>query len=166
MKPVEEYLAECLSAVKTLPAMELPLVEAVDCVLAEDIMAGVSIPRFDNSAMDGYAVLMVDVAAASESHPVSLPVVADLPAGPSEPMRMVSGTAVRIMTGAPVPEAADAIVPVEWTDAGLNHVVINQAPVAGQFIRPIIALPESGRRLPPTKALISSVFQPRLISPK
>ena len=83
MRPVEEHLAECLAAVEPLPPLDLALLDAVDCVLAEDVVAEVDLPPFDNSAMDGYAVLMPDVAAATGHHPITLPVIADLPAGSS-----------------------------------------------------------------------------------
>ena len=71
--------------------------------------------------MDGYAVLMPDVATAGDEQPVALPVAADVPAGRAQPIRLRRGTAVRVMTGAPVPEGTDAVVPVEWTDARHRH---------------------------------------------
>ncbi|NLT53638.1 MAG: molybdopterin molybdotransferase MoeA [Actinomycetales bacterium] len=135
MRPVEEHLAECLAAVEPLPPLDLALLDAVDCVLAEDVVAEVDLPPFDNSAMDGYAVLMPDVAAATGHHPITLPVIADLPAGSSEELRLPQGAAARIMTGAPVPVGCGAVVPVEWTDGGLARVEIRQAPVPGQFLR-------------------------------
>jgi molybdopterin molybdotransferase len=85
--------------------------------------------------MDGYAVRLPDVAAASSDRPAVLPVSAALPAGVAEPSRLVPGTAARIMTGAPVPEGADSIVPVEWTDGGTTSVAIRQPPTAGQYVR-------------------------------
>lgn len=93
------------------------------------------LPPFDNSAMDGYAVRVEDVAAASEENPVSLPVIGDIAAGSSGVYAVNSGLCARIMTGAPVPAGADAVVPVEWTDGGVARVSITQAPTSGQHIR-------------------------------
>ncbi len=135
MISVEEHLTRCLGAVELLAPVEVALVDALDCLLAADVVAPAALPAFANSSMDGYAVLMPDVAAAAPDRPVALPVAADVPAGPSEPMRLAVGTAVRVMTGAPVPEGTDAVVPVEWTDAGTETVVIRRAPQAGQFVR-------------------------------
>ena len=135
MIPVEEHLSRCLAGVDLLAPIEVGLVDAVDCLLAQEVLAAVDLPGFANSSMDGYAVLMPDVASAAEDRPVSLPVAADVPAGPSTPIRILPGTAVRVMTGAPVPEGTDAVVPVEWTDAGTSTVSVRQAPQAGQFLR-------------------------------
>jgi molybdopterin molybdotransferase len=139
VKPVEEHLAECLAAVSVLPAVGLAPLDALDCVLAEDVVSDVDLPAFDNTSRDGYAVTMPDVAAAGPGRAVTLPVVADVPAGggQGEPWRLAPGTSVRIMTGAPLPTGADAVVPVEWTDAGVDRVEIRQAPSAGQYVRPI-----------------------------
>ncbi|WP_127128353.1 gephyrin-like molybdotransferase Glp [Georgenia sp. SYP-B2076] len=115
MITVEDHLARILAAVAPLPPRRLPLAEAQGCVLAQDVTAVLAVPPFDNSAMDGYAVRAADVAGADES-PVRLRVVADLPAGSGDRPQVLPGTAVRIMTGAPVPPGADAVVPVEHTD--------------------------------------------------
>jgi molybdopterin molybdotransferase len=93
------------------------------------------LPAFDNSGMDGYAVTFDDVAGAHESSPVQLPVVGEVAAGQTKLLAMSPGTAVKIMTGAPVPSGADAIVPVEWTDGGAATVRIDRAPTAGQHVR-------------------------------
>ena len=90
-------------------------------VLAADVVAPLSLPGFDNSAMDGYAVLAADVAGASAEHPVKLPVAEDIPAGRTDPLTLEPGTAHRIMTGAPLPAGATAVVPVEATDARHRH---------------------------------------------
>ena len=81
--------------------------------------------------MDGYAVVHDDVATASDDHPVHLPVVGEIGAGQARILAMSPGTAVKIMTGAPVPAGADAVVPYEWTDRGVAQVVISRAPAAG-----------------------------------
>ncbi|HET9656335.1 MAG TPA: gephyrin-like molybdotransferase Glp [Kineosporiaceae bacterium] len=135
MKPVEEHLAECLAAVQVLPPAWLAPLDALDCVLAEDVVSAVDLPSFDNSSMDGYAVTIPDVAAVGEGRPVTLPVTADIPAGSTGRQRISPGTTARIMTGAPVPAGADAVVPVEWTDGGADRVEIRQAPSAGQYVR-------------------------------
>ncbi|GAA4288509.1 molybdopterin-binding protein [Georgenia daeguensis] len=116
MITVEEHRDAVLAAVPRLPARDVPLADALGCVLAEDVIADLAVPPFDNSAMDGYAVRAADVAAASRESPVRLRVVADLPAGSGDRPEVHPGTAVRIMTGAPVPPGADAVVPVEQTD--------------------------------------------------
>ena len=93
-----------------------------------DITAGWPLPPFDNSAMDGYAVLAGDVAAASQDAPVSLPVIDEMPAGDTRAHQLVPGSCLRIMTGALLPAGADAVVPVEWTDGGTDRVAISRAP--------------------------------------
>ena len=133
--PVDEHLKRILDSIDTLPAYDQPLLEVMGLPIAEDIMAPLPLPAFDNSGMDGYAVVHHDVASASEQRPVHLPVVGEIAAGAATIMAMSPGTAVRIMTGAPVPQGCDAIVPVEWTDGGTSAVVIVQAPEVGQHIR-------------------------------
>jgi molybdopterin molybdotransferase len=135
VKPVDEHVAECLSAVGVLPAVDLPLLEALDCVLAQDVVSALDLPRFDNSAMDGYAVRIIDVASTSQQRPTVLTVSADLPAGVAEVSPLVPATTARIMTGAPVPIGTDAVVPVEWTDRGVQRVTIRQCPTPGQYVR-------------------------------
>ncbi len=135
MQPVESYLDEVLAAIRPLPPRELRLDEAVGAVLAEDVTAAWALPPFDNSGMDGYAVLAADVAAATPERPVTLPVRGEVPAGDTRTHHLDQGTCLRIMTGAPVPSGADAIVPVEWTDGGSAHVTISRAPEPGNSIR-------------------------------
>ena len=137
MKPVEEHLAQCLEAVRPLPALDLALLEALDCVLAQDVVSAVDLPAFDNSSMDGYAVHTEDVATATRETPVVLPVVADLPAGSTDTHPLTPGSAVRIMTGAPVPPGTGAIVPVEATDGGVARVTVYAPARRGQFVRPV-----------------------------
>jgi molybdopterin molybdotransferase len=136
LKSVEEHLAECLAAAHPLSAVGVAPVDAAGRVLAEDVATGILLPVFDNSAMDGYAVLLADVAGAAADRPVSLPVAGDVPAGSREVPPLRPGTAVRVMTGAPVPDGTQAVVPVEWTDAGTGTVRIDRAPGPGQYLRP------------------------------
>jgi molybdopterin molybdotransferase len=116
MISIEEALERVLSYADVLPAEDKPLGEALGQVLDEDIDATFNIPPLDNTAMDGYAVLAADTAGASEHHPISLQVIGEVAAGYEFAGEVISGTAVRIMTGAPVPTGADAIVPFEETD--------------------------------------------------
>jgi molybdopterin molybdotransferase len=135
VKSVDAHLADILGVVAPLPALELTLAEAHGCVLAEDVYARGSLPPFDNSSMDGYALRSADVARASAAAPVALPVVGDIPAGSPTRLRVQPGFSARIMTGAPVPDGADAVVPLEWTDNGTAEVRVLREAAAGQFIR-------------------------------
>ena len=140
MISVEDQLAHVLSGLRPLGTVDLPLAAALGRTLAVDLRSRTDIPVFDNSAMDGYAVRYADVAHASPERPVTLEVVADLPAGSAQDPPLAPGTAARIMTGAPVPADADAIVPVEHTDAGFERadgtsVTITTAPRPAAHIR-------------------------------
>ncbi|MGV2901018.1 molybdopterin molybdenumtransferase MoeA, partial [Microbacterium sp. AGC62] len=119
MRTVEEQLAVVLAAVRTRPAVTRTLDEAIGFTLTEPARAQNPVPVFDNSAMDGFAVHFADVATASSERPAVLRVVADVPAGSAEDPPLARGTAARIMTGAPVPAAADTVVPFEDTVGGL-----------------------------------------------
>lgn len=111
----------------------VPLSQALGRTLANDIESRDTIPPFDNSAMDGYAVRVADL----HEVPVALRVIDDVPAGTTPSKAVRPGTCVHIMTGAPVPDGADAIVPVEWTEsAGEAAVRIHRTPEPEQYIRP------------------------------
>ncbi|MEU5091828.1 gephyrin-like molybdotransferase Glp [Streptomyces sp. NPDC021356] len=127
---VDEHLEDVLTTVRPLEPIELQLLDAQGCVLVEDVMVPLSLPPFDNSSMDGYAVRVADVAGASEEFPAALEVVGDVAAGAAEPVRVGPGQAARIMTGAPLPPGAETVVPVEWTDGGLG-----EGPVRGMRAR-------------------------------
>ena len=116
MLSVEEALERILSFVHVLETEEKPLLEALGQVLAEDAVSQHSIPPLDNSAMDGYALQAADVVGASKDKPVKLKVIGLVAAGQLPTEKVIPGTAVRIMTGAPVPDGADAVVPFEDTD--------------------------------------------------
>ena len=131
MRTVDEHLAEVLQLVQPLAPLEVGLLDAHGCVLAEDVVATGPLPGFDNSAMDGYAVRAADLA----SVPAMLPVVGDVAAGPASPLRVQPGLCVRIMTGALMPVGADAVVPLEWTDGGIAQVRIDRQPDVGAFVR-------------------------------
>ncbi|WP_435879493.1 molybdotransferase-like divisome protein Glp [Streptomyces flaveolus] len=127
---VQDHLDDILATVRPLEPIELNLLDAQGCVLVDDITVPVSLPPFDNSSMDGYAVRVADVAGASEEFPAVLEVVGDVAAGQADPTSVGPGQAARIMTGAPLPPGAETVVPVEWTDGGLG-----EGPVTGMRAR-------------------------------
>ncbi|MGW1542587.1 molybdotransferase-like divisome protein Glp [Streptomyces sp. NPDC002309] len=127
---VDEHLEDILETVRPLEPIELQLLDAQGCVLVEDVTVPVSLPPFDNSSMDGYAVRVADVAGASAEFPAVLEVVGDVAAGQAELVTVGPGQAARIMTGAPLPPGAETVVPVEWTDGGLG-----EGPVTGMRSR-------------------------------
>jgi molybdopterin molybdotransferase len=141
---VEEAIATILATVPVLPAEKVALLECLDRVLAEDIVAADSLPPFANSSMDGYALRAADVTGAGEKLPVALRVLADIAAGSVPEVTIVAGTAARIMTGAPMPAGADAVVPVEdtsepWRDSQRplpESVDIFRAVEPGAYVRP------------------------------
>ncbi len=133
---VDDHLARILAGIEPLPDFPQPLMDALGLAVAEDVVAPIGLPSFDNSAMDGYAVRREDVVTATEESPVHLPVVGEIGAGQGRLFAMSPGTAVKIMTGAPVPAGADSVVPYEWTDRGVAQVRIEQAPSLGQHVRP------------------------------
>ncbi|WP_374102336.1 gephyrin-like molybdotransferase Glp [Streptomyces sp. HB-N217] len=135
---VQEHLDDVLATVRPLDPIELNLLDAQGCVLVDDVTVPLSLPPFDNSSMDGYAVRVTDVAGASEEFPAVLEVVGDVAAGQADPVTVGPGQAARIMTGAPLPPGAEAVVPVEWTDGGLG-----EGPVAGMRARSLA--PEGAR---------------------
>ena len=135
LSTVDEHVERIVTSIKPLPPYDQPLLEAIGLSVCEPITASIDLPAFDNSAMDGYAVYFDDVATASEDHPVHLRVVGEMAAGQTRLFALSPGTTVRIMTGAPVPQGADAIVPLEWTDGGVATVRITRAPERGQHVR-------------------------------
>ena len=133
---VDDHLARILEGIEPLPSFPQPLMEALGLAAAEDVVAPINLPSFDNSAMDGYAVRHADVASASAESPVHLPVVGEIGAGQAQLLALPPGTAAKIMTGAPVPAGADSVVPYEWTDRGVAQVQIDRAPTLAQHVRP------------------------------
>ncbi|WP_448811402.1 molybdopterin molybdotransferase MoeA [Agromyces bauzanensis] len=133
---VSAHLERILASITPLRSIEMVrLADAAGRTLATSVDALVDLPSFDNSAMDGYAVRRADVVDATSDAPIVLDVVADLPAGAGDAVSIGPGQAARIMTGAPVPAGADAVVPVERTDAGSARVAIHAAPRPGHHIR-------------------------------
>ncbi len=135
LKSVDAHLDDVLSVIAPLADLELQLVDAHGCVLAEDVASPIPLPPFDNSGMDGYAVRSADLRDANPLTPVTLPVVGDIAAGSVNRDAIRPGMCMRIMTGALLPAGADAVVPVEWTDGGLASVTVTRTPSAGQHVR-------------------------------
>ena len=132
---VEAHLADILSTIRPLAPIEVGLTDAHGLVLAQDVATSGPLPSFDNSAMDGYAVRVSDVASASDDSPVTLPVVGEVAAGDTGAYSLPGGTAIRIMTGAMLPYGTEAVVPVEWTDGGAARVTIRAKAEPGNALR-------------------------------
>ncbi|MFC5503283.1 gephyrin-like molybdotransferase Glp [Lysinimonas soli] len=138
---VDAHLARVLALLAPLRSRAdelVPLPEALGRVTAADLVSPIDLPPFRNSQMDGFAVRAADVASA----PVSLPIAGEVAAAPGTPAALRPGTAVRIMTGAPVPEGADAIVPVEDALTTNESVSIARSRTVGEYVR------EAGSDLP------------------
>lgn len=171
MKSVDQHLADVLAGIAPLTPLDLQLLDAHGCILAEDVVAPADLPAFDNSSMDGYAVVAADLAAAGPDAPVSLPVLGDIPAGRPATISVQPGTTMRVMTGAPLPHGADAVVPVEWTDGGVATVAVHQVPEVGAFIRRVgddvrggQTVLEAGARLGPAQlGLLAAVGRDRVV---
>ena len=133
---VREASERILAAVTPLPPVAVPLRESLGLVLAEDVVSPIEHPPWDNSSMDGYAVRAADVAGAAKDAPVVLPVLETVRAGQRPTRPVEGGTAIRIMTGAPVPDGADSVIRVEDTDGGETRVTIRDARDAGRNVRP------------------------------
>jgi len=145
MIPLDEARAFVLGGVIPLAPTSVPAATAVACVLAEDVTSTEAIPPFANSAMDGFAVRAGDTVGASDDHPARLQIVGSLRAGEAPSIALGDGEAIRIMTGAPVPDGADAVIKVERTVVSDDEAVVsvlsevtpgNSIRVAGDDIRP------------------------------
>jgi molybdopterin molybdotransferase len=134
--------AAVLAGTLVLPAARRPLAAALGSVLAEDVTSPIDLPRWNNSAMDGFAVRSDDVRGAASDRPVRLRVIEDVPAGAFPTLPLRAGTATRVMTGAPVPGGADGVIRVEHTDGGSAlgtaeaSVEIRSDADAGRNVRP------------------------------
>jgi len=138
MRSVDEHRQVVAGLISARRPVTLPVAHnttALGLVLADDVVAPLSLPGFDNSAMDGYAVIVDDIATASDDAPVRLPVTEDIPAGRTDITTITAGTAQRIMTGAPLPSGATGVVPVEATDGATDTVTIRASARPGQHIR-------------------------------
>jgi molybdopterin molybdotransferase len=158
--PLDRYRRDVLARVEPLDAIGLGLLEARGCVLAEDVVADTALPPFDNSGMDGYAVRAADARAGAE-----LKLVGEAAAGGETGLTVGVGEAVRIMTGAPIPDGADAVIPVEATaEAGGRVTLHDDVPVAanvrpaGESVRAGATVLRAGRILEaPALALLAAL---------
>jgi molybdopterin molybdotransferase len=155
---VGEALERVMAGIAPLSAEAAPLADALGRVLAEDVIAGEDIPPFRNSAMDGYAVRAADLRGASRATPVRLRVVGHGPAGYPVSGAVTAGTAIRIMTGAPLPPGADTVVRFEETDNRTDEVAIFGAQgawinvrEAGEDVRAGETVLRAGRALRPAE---------------
>jgi len=135
VRTIDEHRAAALALCAPGPVVAVPLAEARDLVLASDVRTDEPLPRWDCSAMDGFAVRARDLARASAERPVSLPLAGELPAGASASETLEPGRCVAIMTGAPLPPGADAIVPVELVERTDRAVTFSASPRAGDHVR-------------------------------
>ena len=152
---VKEALTAVLAGVTVLPAEQVPLLDGLGRVLAQAVVAQDSLPPFANSSMDGYALIAADLAGADRHNPATLQVIGDVAAGAMPSVTLTPGTAVRIMTGAPLPAGADAVVPVEDTDEAWRNrerplpeqIQVSRAVKAGDYIRHAGEDIESGQKV-------------------
>lgn len=149
MLTVEDARTRILAHFTTLAAEEVPLTAALDRILAEDATAHDETPPFANSAMDGYALRSQDMLNASEDAPVALQLVGEVPAGSVYAGTVAAGEAVRILTGAPVPDGADAVLQQELTEVADGVVRLRVAVAVGNNIRPAGGDIRPGMRLLP-----------------
>ena len=144
MLDVEEALKRIMTFFVPLPAVDVPLLDALGQVLAVPLVAPINIPPLDNSAMDGYALRAADISQAGGKSPVDLRVIGHIPAGTVSDQTVEPGTALRIMTGAPIPGGADTVVAFEDTDeverrdagGSMEKIGVRLAAETGENIRP------------------------------
>jgi molybdopterin molybdotransferase len=161
---VDTHLAHILELLPVPEPIELRLADALGLVLAEAEISRVEVPAFPNAAMDGYAIVAADIAGATVDAPTQLAVVGEVLAGSAELPPVTSGRCVRIMTGAPVPAGADAVVPVETTSGDGTTIRFHRPVEVGQHIRgpgedlrPGQALVAAGRRIGPADVALLAV---------
>lgn len=147
---VDAYRAFIADRVEMHEPIEVRLPDALGLVLATPTVSDEAVPSFANSAMDGYAVVAGDCQQADRDAPVSLRVIGEIAAGATSLPTVQSGQAARIMTGAPLPPGADAIVPVEVTRESEGTVTIHRAPAPGEFVRTV------GQDVAPGQALLAA----------
>jgi molybdenum cofactor synthesis domain-containing protein len=152
--PLEAVQAEILAAVGVLDPVAVPLVDAHGLVLADAVTTDEDVPPFANTAMDGYAVRAADTAGAGPGAPVRLGVVGELPAGRAPDRQVGVGEAIRIMTGAPMPDGADAVVMVERTHTDGDRVAIEAEARVGDHVRAAGGDLARGQRVFPARTLL------------
>ena len=135
MIPLADVQREILGAVAPLAPVTVPVRDSLGLVTTRDVIAGEAVPPFANTAMDGYAVRAADTAGARPEAPVRLAVAGELPAGRAPEQPVGEGEAIRIMTGAPMPDGADAVVMVEYTERDGDAVRVLHAARPGDHVR-------------------------------
>lgn len=135
MRSVADFYQDCISAVGQQPPLDVQLPDAVGCVLAEDVQAPFNLPVADLAACDGYAVAAADLEGARPDTPVVLPVTEEIRAGDIHPAALIRGRAIRIASGAPMPQGADAVLALEFSDHGVAKVSAKTQPAVGENIR-------------------------------
>lgn len=135
MRTVAEHLAACLEIAQAAAPLDVVLPDAVGCVLAQDVVAGIDLPAVDLAGLDGYAVIAKDVAEAAQNNPLELDVVDVVRAGDMRPCHLVPGASVLIDSGAPMPLGADAVIPWTDTDRGESRVSVHRAVASGANVR-------------------------------
>lgn len=165
MISVEAARAKILNNISPLSVAKKNILESLGYVIAEDISSDIDIPPFDNAQMDGFAVIAGDVKMAMEDNPVTLQVIESLPAGYVANQKIERGQAIRIMTGAMMPQGADAVVMVEDTRTEGDKVKIFASIKRGQYIRRAgnsarkgdLVLPQGKEIGPPEMAMLASL---------
>jgi molybdopterin molybdotransferase len=135
MRSVDAHVQQILATVAPLPELELRLLDAHGCVLAEDVVAERPVPAFDTATVEGYAVRAAEVATARQDAPVLLHVAGDVGAGSAPAFTVQPGLCARVALGAVVPSGADAVVPTAFTDGGLAQVRVGRGVEAGAYVR-------------------------------
>ena len=156
MRTVAEHLAACLEIARPAPPLDVVLLDAVGCVLTEDVVADLDLPALDLADLDGYAVVGADLSGAGGATPVTLEVRDAVRAGDMRPTRLVPGTAMLVDSGAPLPLGADAVVPWMDTDRGRIRVRVEAAVRAGENVRRRAADVGAGTTVLPQGARVSA----------
>jgi molybdopterin molybdotransferase len=137
VRSVDEQLTRVLEIAARPAPVRVALADAQGLRSAEEVVAARALPGFDQAAIDGYAVRSVDVGAGSDTEPVELPVVGEIPAGSRQPLRLQPGQAVRVTAGAPLPTLADAVLPTSHTDGGSARIKVSRGVPSAGFVRRI-----------------------------
>lgn len=135
LTPLADFLAGVLKKLRPLPTVDMDLTLSYGNVLAEEVRAPTALPAFDHASIDGYAVRSEDIMGAAPHRPARLNVVGDLGASSWRPVRIAPGTCFSVAAGAPLPAAADTVVPPEWTDQGMASVEIREQTRRGYGLR-------------------------------
>ena len=135
LTPLAEFLSGVLKKLRPLPSIDMDLTQSYGNVLAKEVRAPTALPAFDHATIDGYAARSEDILGAAERRPVRLNVVGDLSASSWRPVRVAPGTCFSVAAGAPLPAAADVVIPPEWTDQGMAAVEIREQPKRGYGLR-------------------------------